>query len=861
MSKLIYDKGFHDSIIGTVNNQIKELIFNNMDDKTAFIDTTWIGDDMVGLKEFLNQEYNTILCYSGPDWESTNCIPTRRNAHKLILTNPNNAPVIYVGNSRGEYYFNFWLEFIRRHKRKYLNFNPNKILENDNIKTFMCLNRKPHKHRVELVNHLFDAGLIETNLVSLGKGETEVTPKMNLPLTLETDVEDSSGDNATSGYNTGITNNITSLGLADNWNNHFINVVTETTVHTDCFLSEKVFKPILGRRPFMILGDDNIYNVLKDNGIDTFDDLFGTGYETNNWIKRVEWIVDNLKKYELMSSKEKLEILRSIQERLHNNYVNLLDWQLRQFDRIQEFNYYNTSGGENFEEDFFINQKIFLYYRYPFKDTEWFSEISEEEINNYIEDCKKLNIQVTDEQIEIAKTIKDTFSVNHLKLPIGKQNRIKHHFEKVVWLIQSIAGGNFYDFENHCRLRNPLKGLNLFDKGTISIHPGTHRCVAIKFLDFTTVPLLINSSKYQIFTDELQQLKTIGATLEMTDLDMVKKELTSNGEVLVREEGEENLFIDGESTEKIHRDFTYELTGTSEWPSEKNTFTPMGTQREFVDGYQDLIYRSLPLNIYVGYDSSCPEVTDVCINSIKENIKDFNGHYFYNSAINHKRKEFEVNFHKLDRKKLVENGLFWRDQKDGSTEFTYTRFLVPYLNDYRGVAIFVDNDFIFNSNIFELLYYVNPIVPVSAVKHPHYEPKLKQKMYGVENSTYPCKNWSSLMVFNCEHIYVKQALGLRAVNEASPQYLHRMYWADGIKHTDDLESRLPGDIDVPEDWGNPARRGSIQNIPMYWNWLEGDYQYNEKARAVHFTNGGPWLKEDGVNTIDKEYIKLYKKYE
>ena len=119
MSKLIYDKGFHDSIIGTVNNQIKELIFNNMDDKTAFIDTTWIGDDMVGLKEFLNQEYNTILCYSGPDWESTNCIPTRRNAHKLILTNPNNAPVVYVGNSRGEYYFNFWLEFIRRHKRKY----------------------------------------------------------------------------------------------------------------------------------------------------------------------------------------------------------------------------------------------------------------------------------------------------------------------------------------------------------------------------------------------------------------------------------------------------------------------------------------------------------------------------------------------------------------------------------------------------------------------------------------------------------------------------------------------------------------------------------------------------------------------
>ena len=104
---------------------------------------------------------------------------------------------------------------------------------------------------------------------------------------------------------------------------------------------------------------------------------------------------------------------------------------------------------------------------------------------------------------------------------------------------------------------------------------------------------------------------------------------------------------------------------------------------------------------------------------------------------------------------------------------------------------------------------------VYCVQHD-YRPKEKTKMDGAVQTVYPRKNWSSLMLFNCDHPSVR-ALTLDVVNRESGAYLHRMQWV--------------ADEDIGE-------------LPVEWNWLEG---WNEKPasgtpNAVHFTRGGPWFR-------------------
>ena len=95
------------------------------------------------------------------------------------------------------------------------------------------------------------------------------------------------------------------------------------------------------------------------------------------------------------------------------------------------------------------------------------------------------------------------------------------------------------------------------------------------------------------------------------------------------------------------------------------------------------------LHVYVGFDSTnyCQELAyEVCCRSILSNCKT-------NKPI----------ISKLEKKKLIDQGLFWREDQTGVTEFTYTRFLVPYLQNYQGWALFCDSDFLWCCDINEIL--------------------------------------------------------------------------------------------------------------------------------------------------------------
>ncbi|MGI9390751.1 MAG: hypothetical protein ACR2O1_11895 [Boseongicola sp.] len=178
---------------------------------------------------------------------------------------------------------------------------------------------------------------------------------------------------------------------------------------------------------------------------------------------------------------------------------------------------------------------------------------------------------------------------------------------------------------------------------------------------------------------------------------------------------------------------------------------------------------------------------------------------------------------------LVENGLFTRDVDPlASTEFTYSRFLTPYLANYEGWALFCDCDFLFFGDVAKLKEYMNPDHAVACVHHD-YTPKETTKMDGAVQTVYPRKNWSSFMLFNCAHPSTRQ-LTPEVVNRESGAYLHRMQW---------------------------AKDEEIGEIPNSWNWLEGWNEIpNDGAlpNAVHFTRGGPWFEDWQNVDFAKEWI-------
>ena len=183
---------------------------------------------------------------------------------------------------------------------------------------------------------------------------------------------------------------------------------------------------------------------------------------------------------------------------------------------------------------------------------------------------------------------------------------------------------------------------------------------------------------------------------------------------------------------------------------------------------------------------------------------------------------------KLDE--LKEKGFYWRgEDKLGSTEFTFSRFLVPELNDYKGWALFCDCDVIFLEDINNLFNLKDDKYAVMCVQHD-YTPKEETKMDGKQQTLYPRKNWSSLVLWNCGHPS-NQKISKELINnpETTGKYLHRFSW---------------------------LKDEEIGAIPHYWNWLVGWYKEpnDGNPKAIHYTEGGPWFE----NYRDCDYHQKWK---
>jgi lipopolysaccharide biosynthesis glycosyltransferase len=220
-----------------------------------------------------------------------------------------------------------------------------------------------------------------------------------------------------------------------------------------------------------------------------------------------------------------------------------------------------------------------------------------------------------------------------------------------------------------------------------------------------------------------------------------------------------------------------------------------------VSTIQSLVPARDAFTVYIGFDASNKSqelAFEICRRSI----------------IRHASQPVEVR--QLIKRTLQARGDFKRNQIDGSTEFTYTRFLVAHLNGYKGWALFVDSDFLWTNDIWKVFDYIkeDPGKAVYCVKHNIAETD-SMKMNGLVQANYPKKNWSSMMVFNCEHPDCKN-INPDSVATQTPAWLHRMMWT-----TDD----------------------QIGELPHTFNYLIGyyhDMSYTNLPIAIHATDAGFW---------------------
>lgn len=150
---------------------------------------------------------------------------------------------------------------------------------------------------------------------------------------------------------------------------------------------------------------------------------------------------------------------------------------------------------------------------------------------------------------------------------------------------------------------------------------------------------------------------------------------------------------------------------------------------------------------------------------------------------------------------------------DGSNAFIYSRFLVPYLCGWTGHALFLDGDMLVRGDIADLWNRRRNDKGAQVVKHD-YLTKHPYKYLGYKNEDYPRKNWSSVILWNCNY-FPHRKLTPEFVATKPGSYLHRFGW---------LEDSM------------------IDDLPAEWNRLVMEQPVEPQDKLLHYTIGLPAFK-------------------
>ncbi len=146
-----------------------------------------------------------------------------------------------------------------------------------------------------------------------------------------------------------------------------------------------------------------------------------------------------------------------------------------------------------------------------------------------------------------------------------------------------------------------------------------------------------------------------------------------------------------------------------------------------------------------------------------------------------------------------------------SNDFSFSRFLVPWMCDFEGWAIFMDSDMLVQDDIAKLWSLRDDKYAIKVVKHRHV-PQETTKYLGNIQTKYNRKNWSSVMLMNCDKC---DMLTPDYVDHMSGLQLHQFKWL----YDDD-----------------------IGELPKHWNHLVGYDEHDPRVSNIHYTTGGPYFK-------------------
>ena len=161
---------------------------------------------------------------------------------------------------------------------------------------------------------------------------------------------------------------------------------------------------------------------------------------------------------------------------------------------------------------------------------------------------------------------------------------------------------------------------------------------------------------------------------------------------------------------------------------------------------------------------------------------------------------------------------------DGSNQFIYSRFLVPHLMNFQGHAIFIDGDMVVCDDIIKLWDLRCLDLDVQVVMH-NYKTRMTEKYLGAKNENYPRKNWSSVILWNCNS-FPNRKLTPEFIQKSTGAELHRFTWLQDER---------------------------IGELPPEWNWLPDEYGPNEDAKLLHYTLGTPCFHEFATTNQGSEW--------
>jgi hypothetical protein len=329
--------------IAILKSTAKQIDDHFPEQNNLLINTTWFGpqfaaDDNTGwiqVETLINQNksFDNLFLLSVID-------PMYLMSQDLekIQTGLNIQNTHYIGmHADSKFEWNFHSFTTAQHSPEY---NESELLPTEFNKAFLLYQRKPRPHRLEVTKRLIKENLLDFGIVTLGSNENhnyDWTDGDEIPLVLT--IDDDPADYKHNGnYNEfgGIPNDLVTLGRLDIWRSCLLNVVSETEFDPTHprFITEKMWKPIIGLRPFLIHGQTSIYGWLRNHGFRTFNQYWShVDVEGNADVHATT--IEVLKYLSNKSADELMELYQSMLPDIRYNKTRYYEFANEQYYKMQ----------------------------------------------------------------------------------------------------------------------------------------------------------------------------------------------------------------------------------------------------------------------------------------------------------------------------------------------------------------------------------------------------------------------------------------------------------------------------------------------------------------------------------------------